>query len=301
MVGARRSIVHQTGRATAGEAATTPPQRLPRSLPPPIGDREGAAGVSRSGATTVRAIEILSHELRSPITTIRLGARVLGDDRITMSAQARTEVIAAIEAEIERLSRLVEDLLAVARDEADTPPLPVRPLMLQRWLPGMLATQERASPALRVRSMVPADAPPVMADDAALAQVMGNLLANVVRHAPAGLPAEIAAGAPERGMLPIEVLDRGPGIDPADAERVFEPFYRAPSAEARGSGAGLGLTAARRLVDAMGGTIAALPRAGGGTRMVVGLPVATGDADGDADAESDPPGGGELYGSDSAG
>ena len=99
------------------------------------------------------------------------------------------------------------------------------------------------------------------------------------------MPAEVVAWAPAEGVIRLEVLDRGPGITPEDAERVFEPFYRSASAAALGSGAGLGLAAARRLMTAMSGTIEVAPRAGGGARFVLTLPVAMADPEADEAGE----------------
>ena len=119
----------------------------------------------------------------------------------------------------------------------------------------------------------------MLADDAALAHVVRNLLANVTRYAPDGMPAEIVAWPNDDGTIRLEVLDRGPGVDADEADTVFEPFYRSSAAMAIGSGAGLGLAAAQRLMQAMHGSIEALPRAGGGARFVLTLPVAVADAD----------------------
>ena len=235
----------------------------------------------------MRVIEILSHELRSPITTIHLGTKVLREQGHRISRPVRAEVVEAVEEEAERLYRLVEDLLAVARHQGDAAPLPVGPIALQHWLPPILASEVQASPALRVRASIPPDLPPVLADDGALAQVIRNLLGNVTRYAPDGMPAEIVAWPPEDGTVRLEVLDRGPGVEPDEAERLFESFYRSATAAAAGSGAGLGLAAARRLMRAMNGSIEARPREGGGARFILLLPVAVADAEPDEDVPPD--------------
>jgi signal transduction histidine kinase len=270
--------------------------------PPPIDDAahggEGRVGAGRNGPGNVaaghgsdpdpmRVIEILSHELRSPITTIHLGTKVLREQGHRISQPVRIEVVEAVEEEAERLYRLVEDLLAVARHEGGRAPLPVGPIPLQHWLSGVVAAEVQAFPSLRVRLSIPPDLPPVLADDAALAHVMRNLLANVTRYAPDGMPAEIVAWLNDGGTIRLEVLDRGPGVEAEDAEKVFEPFFRSAAAAAIGSGAGLGLAAAQRLMQAMHGSIKVLPRTGGGARFVLTLPVAVGDADLEEDAVAD--------------
>ncbi|HEU0243211.1 MAG TPA: ATP-binding protein [Candidatus Limnocylindrales bacterium] len=257
-----------------------------RALPPPLGGAPLAAPDEDAARAVepMRVIEILSHELRSPITTIHLGTKVLRDGGNRISGPVRLEVVEAVEEEAERLYRLVEDLLAVARHEGDAAPLPVGPLAIQHWLPGTIAAEVHAYPALAVRSSVPADLPPVLADDGALAHVVRNLLANAVRYAPRGMPVEIVATPTDSGTVRIEFLDRGPGVNAAEADHLFDPFYRAAAADAAGSGAGLGLAAARRLLRAMHGTIEARPRDGGGARFIVTLPIAEADAEPDGES-----------------
>jgi two-component system, OmpR family, sensor histidine kinase KdpD len=282
-----RGMSAAPGRDTERRQAAQP------ALPPPMGDagrgdRQGGGESARTAAAgepdPMRVIEILSHELRSPITTIHLGTKVLREQGHRISQPVRIEVVEAVEEEAERLYRLVEDLLAVARHEGGGAPLPVGPIALQHWLSSVIGAEVQASPSLRVRLSIPPDLPPVLADDAALAHVLRNLLANVTRYAPEGMPAEIVAWPNDDGTIRLEVLDRGPGVEADETETVFEPFYRSSSAKAIGTGAGLGLAAAQRLMRAMGGSIVVLPRAGGGARFVLTLPVAMGDADLEEDA-----------------
>lgn len=257
------------------------------ALPPPISESAPSQdGSAYDAAEPARVIEILSHELRSPITTIHLGTKVLRDAGNRISGPVRLEVVEAVEEEAERLYRLVEDLLAVARHEGGAAPLPVAPLAIQRWLPDTIAAEVRAYPALVVRSSIPHDLPPVLVDDGGFAHVVRNLLANAVRYAPRGMPVEIVASVPQPGVVRLEFLDRGPGVDAAEADRLFDPFYRSESATLQGSGAGLGLAAARRLLRAMNATIEALPRDGGGARFVITLPVAPADAEPEPDGPS---------------
>ncbi len=228
-------------------------------------------------------VDILSHELRSPITTIHLGTKVLLGSGSDIPGPVRNEVVEAVEEEAERLYRLVENLLAVARHEGGANPLELRPLLLQHWIIRVIDGEVRADRALRVRAAVPADLPPVLADDGALAQVIRNLLVNAARYAPAGMPVELVARRPDPRTLEIEVLDRGPGFAADERDLLFEPFYRTPSAAAAGTGAGLGLTAARRLMRAMAGDLRAESRDGGGARFVLLLAVA-----GDDGADENP-------------
>lgn len=269
---------HAGSSSSATKRAPKRGERLPLPASPP-------------GAQPERAIEILSHELRSPITTIHLGTKVLRLAGRRISRPVRDEVVEAVEVEAERLHRLVEDLLAVARHEGDDTRLPVRPLLIQHWLPDVLANEIAANAGLRVRTHIVPDLPPVLADDASLVQVVRNVLANAARYAAKGMPVEVVAEAVPEGVrqavagtplgrrVLLRFLDRGPGLAADETERLFEAFYRSPRTAAWGSAAGLGLTAAQGLLRAMGGDIVARPRDGGGAEFVVALPMAIADED----------------------
>lgn len=250
----------------------------------PVGQPERAATTSQPGggvpstsmsglgagtgatATGADPIEVLSHELRSPITTIHLGTKVLRSRR-KVAEPVKEAVVEAVEVEAERLFRLVEDLLAVARHEGGRDPLPVQPLLLQRVLPPVLDAEARVHEGTPIRALLPRELPPAVADEAALCHVVRNVIANAVRFAPRGSPVEVVAEARD-GAVELRIADRGPGIDPQEADRLFEPFYRSARTGTTG-GAGLGLTAARRLLAAMGGTIEVRPRPDGGALVVI--------------------------------
>jgi two-component system OmpR family sensor kinase len=258
-------VVSSTAHAAPDPAPAGPPPPTPSHpvLPHPL------VGAGRDAD---RAVEILSHELRSPITTIHLGTKVLRREEPPIPESVRLAIVEAVDAEAERLYRLVEDLLAVARHDRGAAPLPVRPLLLQRWLPDVVDAEMAASTLLRVEARVPADMPPVVADDTALAHVLRNLLANAERYAPEGMPVEVEATDLGQRVV-LEVADHGPGIEDTDTERVFEPFYRSPRSAEAASAAGLGLAAVRSLVGAMGGAVSAANRDGGGAVFSVELAV----------------------------
>lgn len=222
-----------------------------------------------SGPSTSDPIEVLSHELRSPITTIHLGTKVLRSRR-NVKDPVKRAVVEAVEIEAERLYRLVEDLLAVARHEGGREPLPVQPILLQRTVPALLETEAATHEGTPIRAFLPESLPPVIADEAGLGHVLRNVVGNAVRFAPPGSPVEVTAEERD-GMVELRIADTGPGIDPEEAERLFEPFYRSRRRSGTPGGAGLGLAAARRLLSAMGGTIGAAPRTGGGAVVTLRL------------------------------
>jgi two-component system sensor histidine kinase KdpD len=118
---------------------------------------------------------------------------------------------------------------------------------------------------------LPVDLPLLRGDFVLLEQVLVNLLENAARYAPGGTTVEIAGRAGGEAFV-LEIRDRGPGIPAVDAERIFDRFYRSPGV-APGKGVGLGLAVAKGFVEAMGGTIAAVERAGGGTVFRLSFPA----------------------------
>jgi len=178
-----------------------------------------------------------------------------------------------------RMGGLVEDLLVLARLDEQRPmarePVDLLLLAADGRLDARALAPERA-----VSLGGPADgAPPapavVVGDDAQLRQVLANLLANALRHTPAGTPVEIGVGA-VAGAAVLRVVDHGPGVPAEEAERVFERFYRADPSRARhqGGGSGLGLAIVAAIVAAHGGSVRLMPTAGGGATAEVRLPLA---------------------------
>jgi len=125
-------------------------------------------------------------------------------------------------------------------------------------------------PLLQTR--ITAALPAVLADEEALGHALRNLLTNAATHGAGDGATEVAVDV-SGSWLEISVRDRGPGLEPAETERLFRPFYRSMHADSV-TGAGLGLAAARRLVRAMGGDLVASPRDGGGAAFTIRLPLA---------------------------
>jgi PAS domain S-box-containing protein len=209
---------------------------------------------------------LLSHELRTPITTIYGAAKLL-------SRAARQEGTASlledIEAEADRLNQMVEDMLVLSRSEHGALDLPAEPLLVAREVAEVVERVRQRYPRITVRNEVDVRLPPVGADRTALHQVLVNLLTNAAKYA----GGEVVVNATNGGsFVEVSVDDAGPGFAAEEADRLFELFYRAPGA-ASASGSGIGLFVVKSLVEAMGGTIHALPRKPRGASFRFTLPV----------------------------
>jgi PAS domain S-box-containing protein len=217
---------------------------------------------------------VLSHELRTPITTIYGGSELLGRN---LSPERRDEVMSDIRVESERLARLVEDLLIMTRVERGTVEIADEPILVQRLLPSIIHAFKAQRPELEVTLNLSERLSAVRGDPTYVEQVVRNLMTNAVRYGRAtenGI--EVTADELD-GEVRVCVLDRGPGITDGDAERLFELFYRSEVARAVPGGAGIGLFVCRHLIEAMGGRIWAKSRADGGAEFAFTLPIVESD------------------------
>jgi K+-sensing histidine kinase KdpD len=219
-------------------------------------------------------IGVMSHELRTPITTIYGGARLLQNRRKSLPEESTAEMIASIEEEAERLYRLVEDLLALARaeigDEITTSPIEIEPV-IDRVVKQFAV--RRPGRAVEVR--ISPSATFVQGESTYLFQVLHNLVSNADKYSDPGLPIEIEADGDDAEVT-VRVLDRGPGVPKEEMSQIFESFYRSERTAKRATGKGLGLTVCRRLMEAMSGRIWADAREGGGLVVSFAIPAAVG-------------------------
>ena len=220
----------------------------------------------------------VSHELRTPLTSIRMFSELLAEDRIT-DPERRRRALGTIAAESARLSRLVEGVLDFSRLEQNRRKYDLRPLDLGELLSDI--QQATADGPTRHSSFVTPHCeriPAVLADRDAVRQIVLNLLDNAAKYAPGALP-EVSVRAAGNGVVSLAVADRGPGIPPRAAKRIFDRFYRVDDATTRETGGnGLGLSIARRLARGMGGDLVYRPREGGGSVFELTLPTAKEDS-----------------------
>ena len=213
---------------------------------------------------------LLSHELRTPVTTIYGGAAVLAKPGKTLDPKMANEILADIASESDRLYRLVEDLLVLARfDEGFE--LGDEPALLQHLVPSVVEQERGRWPAVTFEVSVAPDLPAVSGDETSITQVLRNLLSNAAKYS-GGSSVVTAIVEPDAEGVAVRVRDDGPGIDPLEADAIFDPFFRSPSTAKMAGGAGIGLYVSRRLVGAMNGRISAASRPEGGSEFTFVLP-----------------------------
>jgi signal transduction histidine kinase len=179
------------------------------------------------------------------------------------------EFLQVISVQTDRLIRLADDLVTMQSLDDDSLTIEHEPIML---VPALEQLVRDLPGGDRVELRVSADTAPTIESDALrLGQVVTNLLTNALKYSDDTVTVEVEP-AGESG-IGIAVIDRGIGIEPGERGRVFEPFYRTAEGARSAEGSGLGLAIVRRLVDALGGDIAAAPTPGGGTTFRVRLPV----------------------------
>jgi len=258
--------VHYAGpRDELGRLATTFNAMLAQ-LHAAYGQIEGSLKMLRDFVADV------SHELRTPLTTIRGNLALLRDRPIP--AEERNEIMADTVDETERLIRLVNDLLMLARAEAGrqfhTQSVPIKPLIEEACRKVRLLDPSREIVCERLTDVA------VLGDRDALEQVLLILLDNAVKHAEGAITVAarvnpVGVGGSSSPGVAVEVRDGGPGIEPEVLPRLFERFYRGAKARAM-PGLGLGLPIARALVEAQNGALTVASQLGRGSVFTVVLP-----------------------------
>ncbi len=223
-------------------------------------------------------VDNLSHELRTPVTTIGLLTETLARDAEAAGAAVpprMRERIGKLEVEIANVGQMVGELLDLARIESGGPQLLLDDVDVGRVVGESV---ERLRPfaerqGITLRTEVEARLPPIRGEAQRLGQVVTNLVHNAIKFSSSG--SEVAASvAYEAGAVVVRVVDHGIGIDPDDQRRIFERFYKADRTRTRGGGTGLGLAIVRHIVEGHGGTIRVESTLGRGSTFIVTIPAA---------------------------
>ena len=215
----------------------------------------------------------VSHELRTPISALRAMLENIVDE----VEPADPVTLRTMLEQVERLGRLVSQLLDLSRLEAgekaiESRPFAVAPVLDAALREAQIGRARRGMSGVRVQLSVEPPSLEAHGDPERIHQVVANLLENAIRHSPADGRVALGAFARADGEVELTVSDEGPGIPVGEEDRVFERFYRADSAHGSDGGTGLGLAIARWIVDLHGGRIRAEQRRPRGCRMVVALP-----------------------------
>jgi two-component system sensor histidine kinase KdpD len=234
-----------------------------------LGERKAAELTRQSEELKTALLASLGHDLRTPLTAIRLAANNL--KATWLSDEARAEQADLVLSEVERLTRLFQNVLEMARIDAGA--VAAEP----RWAhPSEIvaAARDQVAHTLRehtVRERIDNDAP-VRLDPRLTATALAHLLENAAQYTPAGSLILVEAAQTDEGLV-IRVRDHGPGIAPADLPRLFERFYRGAAARTRASGTGMGLWIARELLAAENGHVWAENTPGGGAQFTIKVPA----------------------------
>jgi two-component system sensor histidine kinase KdpD len=245
-------------------------------------EADQARALARADELRTALLQAVSHDLRSPLASIKASATSLRQDDVEWTPGEVAEFVATINDETDHLARLVDNLLDMSRIQAGAVEPMLRAVPLDEIVPAALVG---LGPAAHDVEYDGAERlPPVRADPALLERVVANIVQNALNHRPAGTgvrieadlgPADGSTAGAQAATMQLRVSDRGRGIAPADRDRVFQPFQRlGDSPVAQGAGVGLGLAVARGFVSAMGGSISIEDTPGGGTTVLVVLPLA---------------------------
>ena len=235
----------------------------------------------------IEFVATVSHELRTPLAVIRSAADNLADGVVNDESRVR-QYGQLVRREGIRLTDLVEQILEFAGLQSGRAPAR-RPVTIDTVLREAVAAAESAADAagVRVEVSIADGLPAVSGDEAALRRAFLNLIGNAVKYGASAGWVGVRACV-NGGRVEVAISDRGIGIAPAEQEKIFEPFYRAPDVvAAQIQGAGLGLSLVRRIVDVHGGKISVTSAPGQGSTFTVTLPAMTGDAAGDPSGVGD--------------
>ncbi|MBI2781219.1 MAG: PAS domain S-box protein [Chloroflexi bacterium] len=219
-----------------------------------------------------RFLGVLSHELRTPVTSIYGGTQLLLGRGARLDDATRNELLVGVAAEAERLQRMIENIVAMARIERGGDFGAMRPVLPERIIAQLVERERALWPDVTIKLLPNNHLQMVAADEDYLAQIMRNLLSNAAKYSGKGSTVEVSLEDVGDEVI-VRVCDDGPGITEEDADRLFGLYYRAAQQASIAPGAGIGLFVCRELVTAMGGRIWAKSRPDKGAEFGFTMPV----------------------------
>jgi two-component system sensor histidine kinase KdpD len=217
----------------------------------------------------------VAHELRGPLTALATSSELLAEDFLELDPEQVKRMLGAMHRRTVWLQGLVENLLCAASIREGRLNLYRQSLSVNDLLGDAEAVVEPllAQRGQRLRIKMPHGVPEVLADGRRLGQVLVNLILNASKFGPANSPIDVSVIV-RNGEVRISIADRGPGVPPQEAPKLFEPYYRAPSTAGSGKdGVGLGLSIVKSIVEAHGGQVGVENRRGGGARFWFSIPT----------------------------
>src|SRR5215510_763324 len=280
-------------RAEEAEAAKAEVERLYYELQDSFERSSQAKALKQSERLKSALLDAVTHDLRTPLTSIKASATTLLDDLYSaernnveprLELEDRKEMLRVIDEETDRLDRFVEGLTRLARIDAGEMHLHLHRTQIDEIITMAL---KRAEPRTQTHPMevwIEDELPSIKVDEQAIAEVIYTLVDNAAKYSPAGSPIRIRACPGDNHFLSLSVEDHGPGLRPEVRDRVFEKFFRAmrdgDAGDRRTSGTGMGLAIARGIVEAHHGRIWIEDAdEGQGAKFVVSLPISN-DEDG---------------------
>jgi two-component system sensor histidine kinase KdpD len=214
-------------------------------------------------------LSAVSHDLRTPLASAKAAVSSLRSDDVPFTDSDRRELLATADESLDRLTRLVENLLDMSRLQAGVIGASPQPIAAAE---AVARAVDLFGPAgARIAIQIPDDLVEILVDPGLLERILANLITNALRHSPIDQPPEIRVSE-HLSYVEIRVIDHGPGIPVADWERVFQPFQRLGDRDNE-TGVGLGLALSRGLAEVMGGTLTPDTTSGGGLTMTLRLPT----------------------------
>jgi two-component system sensor histidine kinase KdpD len=232
--------------------------------------KQAAAAQSLAAADKMRTalLAAVSHDLRTPLAAAKASISTLRDPELEVPADDRAELMEAAEASLDKLTRLVENLLDMSRLQAGALTPRLEPVAVAEIIPRAIDDVPAAPGRVHLEVSDP-NLPDAVVDAPLAERVVANLVSNAVMHTDSPVTVTVSALA---GQVEVRVIDRGPGIPEENRDLVFRPFQRLGDRD-NTTGVGLGLALSRGLAEAMGGTLVPEETPGGGITMVLALPA----------------------------
>lgn len=256
-------------RNARGDLDARAPERGPRELRAIAEALNGMSeAIARQRQEQLAFVAGVAHDLRGPVTAVKIGVDAIRDDHVA----AQSPVIAIVERNCARLTRMLDDLVTASRIEAGFLELAVQEIDLRVPVRAIVDLYAPTSPRHRIALRAPDEPVRCNADPMRVEQVVSNLLSNAIKYSPNGGDIEVSI---ERGRdeATLTVRDHGIGIDRDELDHIFEPFTRRLEAQSLAPGAGVGLSVVRRIVDAHGGRLEVESAKGAGSTFRVTWPA----------------------------